>query len=280
MNVLTNHQTTQSILVIGCGRMGSAIVNGWINDGVAPESIHIIDPNIEQVNSLSTTTGIVGYSAPEQIPSDIQFDVVLMALKPQLAPKVLPAYLPYISDNTLLVSIAAGLTIERLSGTLSGHQAIIRVMPNTPALVNQGVMAGIASAAVSAEQKQQCEKLFTCLGEFYWLEQEEQMHAVTAVSGSGPAYLFHFAESMISAAEQAGLSPDLARQLALKTITGAAHLVEQSQKSVSELRQEVTSPNGTTEAALSVLMTDSGLSHLVNHAVTRAAERSVELASE
>jgi len=166
------------------------------------------------------------------------------------------------------------LPIEQL---LFNGQPVIRVMPNTPALINSGVMVGCSNYSVTSSQKTFCESLFSSLGSFDWVDEEQTMHAVTAVSGSGPAYLFHFVECMFQAAKDAGLTDDLALTLTKNTVVGAAKLVEQDDRDISKLREEVTSPNGTTAAALSVLMKDKALASLLSNAIESAAKRSVEL---
>ncbi|OIN07385.1 pyrroline-5-carboxylate reductase [Oceanisphaera psychrotolerans] len=269
---------SQSILVVGGGRMGGAIVHGWLRQGVNPGQIHLIDRNPEAVAGFVESLGIVGYTGIEEIPAGSIFDFVLLATKPQVISEALPVYRAFLGSDSLLISIAAGISSDSLSRLAPGDHGIVRVMPNTPALISRGVMVGYPNARVSISKRHACEALFISLGEFYWVENEEQMHGVTAVSGSGPAYLFHFVESMIAAAEEVGLPKALARELAIGTVVGAARLVEAGTRDVSELRKEVTSPKGTTEAALNVLMGDQALTRLLCSAIDAAATRSRELA--
>ncbi|MGF1701287.1 pyrroline-5-carboxylate reductase [Photobacterium makurazakiensis] len=266
-----------SILVIGCGKMGGAIINGWLQSGIASDAIHIVDPNMDSLSSLVNNDGVFAYSSPTELPAK-KFDFVLLALKPQMVEKILPLYRDFIASDATLISVAAGITNESLGKLLPDVNAIIRVMPNTPALVQRGVMVACANNKVQPEQQQVCESLFAVLGHFYWVEKESLMDAVTAVSGSGPAYLFLFTECLIEAGNKAGLPQELAQQLAINTVAGAAHLVTVNEKDVAGLRRDVTSPNGTTEAALNVFMEQHGLNKLVGNAVQAASKRSKELA--
>ncbi|MFT2110604.1 pyrroline-5-carboxylate reductase [Marinomonas sp. 2405UD68-3] len=273
-NKLDNH--SESILVIGGGRMGGAIVNGWIKMGIKPQTISIIDPN-EAALVPFKSQGINTFTNIDAMPANQSYSCILVALKPQVFDVVLPLYQPLLTQETLVISIAAGVTHSTIEQLLFNGQPVIRVMPNTPALINSGVMVGCSNNCVSSSQKTFCESLFSNLGSFDWVDDEHAMHAVTAVSGSGPAYLFHFVECMFQAAKDAGLTNDLALILTKNTVVGAAKLVEQDDRDVSKLREEVTSPNGTTAAALGVLMQDGALERLLSDAIGSAAKRSVEL---
>ncbi|WP_028304236.1 pyrroline-5-carboxylate reductase [Oceanospirillum maris] len=267
-----------NILVIGAGRMGGAIINGWLQQGIGDKTIYIVDPNAEGLKSFTAHQGVYAVADVSGIPADIQFDYALLATKPQVIEQTLPTYKHLFNASTLLISVAAGTTSETLARLAEQPISIIRIMPNTPALIGRGVMVASPNAQVSDKQKQACEALFTPLGNFYWVDDEEQMHAVTAVSGSGPAYLFYFAEAMVAGAISTGLPKELAIQLALDTVTGASALLEQDNRAPAELRKEVTSPKGTTEAALNIMMNDDALPELMKKAMAAAAVRSEELA--
>ncbi|MGF1734712.1 pyrroline-5-carboxylate reductase [Photobacterium satsumensis] len=271
------HTGPSSILVIGCGKMGSAIIQGWLNDSIDGRNIYIVDPNIDALQPLVQAGEVKAYATPTALPA-IRFDFVMVAIKPQMVQKILPLYRDFIHSDATLISVAAGVTNASLGELIPNIRSIIRVMPNTPALVQRGVMVGCANQHVSEQQRSVCKKLFSLLGNFYWVEDESLMDAVTAVSGSGPAYLFHFTECLIDAAKKVGLPEDLAKALAINTVTGAAHLVSVEEKEVSELRQDVTSPKGTTEAALNIFMAQQELNQLVSKAVNAASKRSKELA--
>lgn len=268
--------SAQTILVIGCGRMGGAIINGWLKNKIAPDNIHIVDPNSEALSEFKLR-GVNIYQSKDDLPQAIKFDCLLIALKPQLFEQVLPSYKKLICSNILIISIAAGMKCQSIEKLTCEGQAVIRIMPNTPALINEGVIVAVPNSHTTQDQLKLCESLFSSLGSFDWIQDEEKMHAVTAISGSGPAYFFHFIESMIEAAKSAGLDDELAKKLAIGTIIGSAKLVESDIRDISELRKEVTSPKGTTEAALHILMQDNRLINLIEEAATAAASRSIEL---
>jgi len=268
-----------NILVIGAGRMGGAIINGWLQQGIGDKTLSILlTPIFEGLKSFTAHQGVHAAADVSDIPADIQFDYALLATKPQVIEQTLPTYKHLFNASTLLISVAAGTSSETLAGLVEQPIGIIRIMPNTPALVGRGVIAASRNSLVNDEQKKACEALFSPLGNFYWIDNEEQMHAVTAISGSGPAYLFYFAEAMVAGAISTGLPKELATQLALDTVTGASALLEQDNRAPSDLRKEVTSPKGTTEAALNVMMNNEALPELMKKAMAAAAARSEELA--
>lgn len=275
---LNTNLNTASILVIGAGRMGSAIIKGWVDSGIDPKSVHVVDNNDSLVEQLQQALAINAYNDISHIEANKTFEVILVALKPQVISHVLPLYRSFFAPNALLLSIAAGVTCEQLGQLSPEKSAIIRIMPNTPLLIKKGVIAALSNGNTSTSQKALCEALFNSLGAFHWLQNEDQMHAVTAISGSGPAYLFYFAETFSQAASELGLAPLLAKQLALETLIGASYLVENDPREVSELRQEVTSPNGTTAAALDVLSSEESLLKLLKGTLRAASDRSKALA--
>jgi pyrroline-5-carboxylate reductase len=220
--------------------------------------------------------GIAGSAQPKlQAPPA----VVVLAVKPQSIDAVLPALAPSIGPKTVLLSIAAGRTLANLASLLPRGSAVVRAMPNTPAAIGQGMTVACANEAVSREQALLCGGLLEAVGEVIWIDDEDLMDAVTALSGSGPAYVFLLAECLAEAGVKAGVEPELAARLARATVSGAGELLRRSDLTAAELRQNVTSPNGTTAAALKVLMGKDGFAQLLKRAVKAAAKRSRELSS-
>ncbi len=267
---------TENLLLVGCGKMGSALLGGYISKGRAKESITIIEPNTDMATLLKKEYQVNVIDTMDKLPSDYHFDIVQLSVKPQVMQKVLPEYRKRCGKNTLFISIAAGKTISFFEEHLGSDFPIVRVMPNLPALVNKGVTALYANHNVSEKQKQATEKLFASVGQAFWLEQEAQMDAVTAVSGSGPAYVFHFFEALEQAALSLGLPAEMSKALAYSTIGGSAEMALASDKTAGELREQVTSPKGTTEAGLNVLMAD--LPELIKRTTKAACNRSKALA--
>jgi pyrroline-5-carboxylate reductase len=238
-----------NITFLGGGNMASALVAGLIDGGVARETLTVIERVPETATALAARFGIA--TAPVFDPKPA-CDVLILALKPQQMPAALKA-LPPLPAACLVISVAAGLRVAALSGWLRGHAQVVRAMPNTPALIGRGLTGLYASEAVQAQERQKAETILAAVGRTVWVENEAQMDAITAVSGSGPAYLFHFIEAMEAAALHQGFTPSVARLLALETTVGAALLAAQSPEAPALLRARVTSPGGTTEAALKVL---------------------------
>ncbi|MBI5120761.1 MAG: pyrroline-5-carboxylate reductase [Rhodospirillales bacterium] len=260
------------ILLVGCGRMGSALLDGWIGKGFDPKAIVVVEPG-------RLPDGVCGVADALDIPQTFKPDVVLLAVKPQMMDAVLPPYARF-AEHALFLSIAAGRTLASFERILGANAAVVRTMPNTPAAVGRGITVACANRMATALQKARAEELLSAVGEVGWVGDEGLIDAVTAVSGSGPAYVFLLAESLAKAGEKAGLAPELARQLARATVAGSGELLYRSELAASTLRENVTSPGGTTAAALAVLMAESGgLQELVDKAVAAAAKRSRELAS-
>ena len=203
---------------------------------------------------------------------------IVVAIKPQVAPEVVPTLAPYLGGNTVVVSIMAGRTIAFLEGALSRDAAIVRAMPNTPAAIGRGITVAVPNTRVSQRQRELVSMLLSATGAVEWIDDEALMDAVTAVSGSGPAYVFLLAEALAWAGAASGLPPDLAARLARATVAGSGELLHRSQLDPATLRQNVTSPGGTTAAALNVLMGPDGLDALMTRAVAAATQRSRELA--
>lgn len=258
------------ILLVGLGKMGGAMLAGWRERGLAPSIA--VDPSMP----ASPGPEVMVVAGADAIPADFAPAAVVLAVKPQNAAETLPLYARF-AGTSVMLSIMAGRTIAGMRGLL-GEAAIVRAMPNTPAAVRQGVTVACAGPGVTAPQKQLCDDLLTAIGAVAWVQDEAQIDAVTAVSGSGPAYVFLLAELMEQAAIEQGLPPDLARLLARQTVTGSGALLAASPEESDQLRRNVTSPNGTTQAALEVLMADGAWPSSVSRAIDAAARRSRELA--
>ena len=263
-----------SIILVGGGNMGGALLGGWLKEGIAAANIQVLDPGPNPAmakmfadNGVSHITSAEGISPP---------DVLLIAVKPQIMGDVLQSVRSLAGENTLVISVAAGKTLAFMDEHL-GAPLLVRSMPNTPALVQRGITVACANAQVTQDHKDLATQLLGATGSVEWVENEALMDAVTAVSGSGPAYVFHLAEALGDAAIEAGLPEPLARKLALETVAGAGELMAQSPLPPSKLRENVTSPGGTTQAALSILMGEGGFGELLKRAVDAAANRSREL---
>jgi len=266
-----NQIATSGMVLLGCGKMGSAMLGGWLEQGLAPECIYVTEPHPSE---WLRATGVHLNTALPQAPA-----VALLAVKPQMMGAALPSLQALGNGKTLFISIAAGTSLARLAETLGTNTPIIRAMPNTPAAVGCGISALVGNPQVSEGDMALAEALLAAVGETVRLEEEAQIDAVTALSGSGPAYVFHLIEAMAEAGAQLGLAPDLSMRLARATVIGAGQLAAGSPETAAQLRENVTSPKGTTEAALRVLMNaDSGLPPLLRSAITAAHARARELA--
>jgi pyrroline-5-carboxylate reductase len=259
------------IILVGCGKMGSAMLGGWIARGVAPETILVVEPNPPFLPS-----GVRVFASATDIPSDIVPKTVILAVKPQVMAEVAAPYARF-AGKAVYLSIAAGKTIGFFEKIFGVEAAIVRAMPNTPAMLGRGITGAFANAAASPF-KSACGDLLAAVGEVVWVENEADIDAVTAVSGSGPAYVFLLAEAMAEAGRAAGLPTELADKLARATVAGAGEMLHRLPESAAQLRQNVTSPGGTTAAALAVLMADDGFGPLLTKAIEAAARRSRELA--
>lgn len=264
----------RSLLLVGCGKMGGAMLEGWLASGTA-DRVVVVEPQ----GSAPDMPGVIRCAGPGQIPPDFRPEVVVFAVKPQVVDAVVPDYRRFVGPGTLFLSVAAGKTIARFEELLGGGTAFVRAMPNTPAAVGRGITVACANAGVSDGQRRLTDLLLGAVGEVAWIEDEALMDAVTAVSGGGPAYVFLLAEAMAEAGRAAGLPADLAARLARVTVAGAGELLHRSPLPPDELRRNVTSPGGTTQAALGVLMAQDGVQPLMDRAVAAGARRSRELAS-
>ena len=266
------------ISFIGGGNMAAALIAGLANKLTAGINIHVVDPNADALARLSAQYGV---STAATIGDALALsDVIVLAVKPQNMREVAAALLPHLATSQpLVLSIAAGIRAADLSRWLCGYGAIVRTMPNTPALIGMGITGMVAMDGVSTAQKAAADDIMKAVGQTVWLDDEAQIDPVTAVSGSGPAYVFYFIEAMQQAAVEMGLSPEQGRQLALATFTGAAQLAAQSSDPVPLLRERVTSKGGTTYAALTS-MEASGVKQKIVDAIKAAAARGRELGDE
>lgn len=265
------------LVLLGAGKMGAAMLEGWLRLGLAPASVTVLDPNLPESASAGwRARGITVNPAIAGLPVQA---VVLLAIKPQMMAAALAGVAPLFAPTTMAVSIMAGKTIAGIASHLPAGAPIVRAMPNTPAAVGRGITAAVANDGVTATQRSAADALLRATGAVEWVEDEGLIDAVTAVSGSGPAYVFYLVEALASAGVAAGLPEDLAMRLARATVSGSGELLYQASDPASVLRQNVTSPGGTTAAALSILMAPDGLDPLMRRAVAAARQRAIELAS-
>ncbi|OHV85051.1 pyrroline-5-carboxylate reductase [Rhizobium sp. LCM 4573] len=256
--------------------MGGAMLSGWLRNGVPGSSVTVIDPSpSEAMRKTITEAGARHLTAASE---GRAADILFLAVKPQVMEAVLPPLKSVVGENTVVVSVAAGKTLAFLEGHL-GEAAMVRAMPNTPAMVGRGVTGAYANPKVSDSQREQVQALLRVSGPVEWVASESDIDAVTAVSGSGPAYVFYLVECMAEAGRKLGLPADLAMRLARETVSGAGELLHQSPEDASKLRQNVTSPGGTTAAALAVLMAEDGMQPLFDEAIAAARKRAQELGS-
>jgi pyrroline-5-carboxylate reductase len=261
---------THGLVLLGCGKMGSAMLQGWLAQGVKPEAVWVIDPNpSDWLKSTGVQLNAPFPSAPA---------IVLIAVKPQMMAAALLSLQALGNGRTLFLSVAAGTKISYYEQALGAKAPIIRAMPNTPAAVSRGITAIIGNGEVAEVDMALAEALLSAVGQVVRLEAEHQMDAVTGLSGSGPAYVFHLIEALAQAGQAAGLGAELAMKLARATVCGAGELAHLSPESAAQLRINVTSPAGTTAAGLQVLMDpETGLPPLIRRTVQAAADRSREL---
>lgn len=257
----------RGLVMLGCGKMGSAMLSGWLAGGLSEQAVHVIDP------APSDWLMGTGVRVNEDLPSDPA--VVLVAVKPQMMGEALPSLQPYGGGGSLFISVAAGTPMAAFEAALGAGTRVVRAMPNTPAAVGQGITAIVANAQASARDMDMADALLRAIGQVVRLDEEDQIDAVTGVSGSGPAYIFYMIEALAAAAEAEGLPPEMAMTLAKATVAGAGSLAMQAAEDPAQLRVNVTSPNGTTQAGLEVLMdARAGLAPLIERTVAAAAARS------
>ena len=266
-----------TLVLLGAGKMGGAMLEGWLRAGVNASQIVALDPQPPaEVQALLRKHG-VRHNPPLSEVSNVE--VLLAAVKPQVMDDVLRSVMPFAASKPLILSIAAGKTIASFARHFGEDAAIIRTIPNTPAAIGRGITAMTANRNVTQAQLHLAERLLASIGEVVTVADEELIDAATAVSGSGPAYVFYLTECLAAAAVEVGLPPDIAVKLARATVAGAGELMRHSGIDAETLRQNVTSPNGTTHAALQVLMAENGMKPLMKNAIAAATRRSKELAS-
>ncbi len=262
--------------MVGAGKMGGALLSGWLAKGLSPDLVCVRDPApVADITELEAR-GLSLNAAVDEI-ARRNPALVLLAVKPQAMTAVLPELTPLVRPETVFLSIAAGTALHRLKELLGAEVHAIRAMPNTPASIGRGITVACANDRVTAEQRALADKLLAAVGEVGWVESEGLIDAVTAVSGSGPAYVFYLVECLAAAGEALGLDAGLAMRLARETVSGSGEMLHLFDEPVSELRANVTSPGGTTAAALDVLMGEGGLSPLMRRAALAARDRAREL---
>src|SRR6185369_2247532 len=250
------------LLLVGCGKMGGALLRGWLKRGVPGKDVFVVDPAPRDLEDVQAR-GVTIVTAIDQLPPGLQPGIVLLAIKPQFMDEALPAYRRFARPGTVFLSIAAGKTVAYLKGKLGPDAAVVRSMPNTPAAVGRGMSVILKDSSIPVATLDLCGQLLSAVGKVGWIEEEDQLNAVTAVSGGGPAYVFLLIECLAEAARAAGLPADLAMRLARETVSGSGELARLSDESAAQLRQNVTSPKGTTLEALNVLMAPDGLQPLM-----------------
>ncbi|MCP5381766.1 MAG: pyrroline-5-carboxylate reductase [Kordiimonadaceae bacterium] len=279
MGKLSAITSDKPILLVGCGKMGSAMLSGWLKRKLDIAAIHIVEPNIDHVKAeFEELASSQLHNSFESIPSKLKPSFIILAVKPQMMDDVMETLKASHLSGDVIVSVAAGRTIHYFEDHIGRSQAIIRAMPNTPAAIGRGITVCCANRLVSDEKREICTLLLQAVGLVEWIDDESLMDAVTALSGSGPAYVFAMVEAMASAGESIGLDPELSRRLARETVCGSGALLDKSREKASKLRENVTSPGGTTAAALDVLMADDGIFRIMRRAMQEAKARSKELA--
>lgn len=269
----------QKVLLVGCGNMGRAMLTGWLANGISPVNVQVIDRHSDALDQIRP------FQRPRLLNSISDIDIsggpacVVLAVKPQASIDVV-RQLSGLADGSVVLSVAAGVTISSLTQALPTGVSVVRAMPNLPATIGQGVTVAVGSKDLSGTQHDICDRLLSATGKALWMADEAGMDAVTALSGNGPAYVFLLIEVLTKVGTELGLTPELAAELARSTILGSAALVAQSPETATALRQQVTSPHGTTEAALNVLMGSDALLDLFREALTAGRDRSIELSRQ
>lgn len=261
------------LLLVGCGKMGGAMLDGWLARGLKPADVIAAEP-AEAIRPNKPGLRTVASSAEvSETP-----EIVVLAVKPQAMDGVLPDLKRFADKGSVFLSIAAGKTLRYFADHLGQGAKVVRSMPNTPAAVRQGITVATAAPGVSASEKKRCHELLEAVGQVLWVDDEALLDPVTALSGSGPAYVFLLVEAMAAAGAKLGLTTDMAMQLARATVAGSGELLKQSSEAASQLRINVTSPGGTTAEALKILMAEDGIQKVFDKALAAASRRSKELA--
>jgi pyrroline-5-carboxylate reductase len=269
---------TGSLLLLGCGKMGGALLQGWLDQhiaGTAERPVYVIEPNAEATRAFAGASHVARLDA---VPPSLKPEAVLLAVKPQTMDRALGALAGVKAAGPLFLSIAAGKTLGYFARHLGADAAVVRSMPNTPAAVGRGVTVAVANSHVTKAMRDLADRLLAAVGEVHWVDDEGLLDAVTAVSGGGPAYVFLLIEALAEAGRQSGLPADLAMRLARVTVSGAGELARLSSEPAAKLRENVTSPAGTTLEALKILMASDGIQPMFNRAIAAATRRSKELA--
>jgi pyrroline-5-carboxylate reductase len=261
------------LLLVGCGKMGGAMLDGWLARGLAVADVVVAEP-AEAIRP--NKPGLRAVAASGEVSETPE--IVVLAVKPQSMDGVMPDLKRFADKGSVFLSIAAGKTLGYFAGHLGKSAKVVRSMPNTPAAVRQGITVATAASGVSAAEKKRCHELLEAVGQVLWVDDEALMDPVTALSGSGPAYVFLLVEAMAAAGAKLGLTPDMAMQLARATVAGSGELLRQSKDPASQLRINVTSPGGTTAEALKILMATDGIQPVFDKALAAASRRSKELA--
>ena len=270
---MTNLRSIGPVMLVGAGKMGMALARGWLDAGLPASNLVLVDPSPgAAAKELAADYDLVIH--PEA--AGLVPNVLVLAVKPQIIDAVMAGLKPVVGPQTLVLSIAAGVSIATLSAGLETGR-VIRTMPNTPAQIGKGITGAVAGPEIGPDDRAAVDALLSAAGQVVWFDAEKDLDAVTAVSGSGPAYVFNLVEALAAAGVAQGLDEAAAMQLARQTVIGAAALMEADPAPASVLRENVTSPNGTTAAALAVLMADGGLTPLMQRAVDAARKRSEEL---
>lgn len=279
MSTLSTISANRPVLLLGCGKMGSAMLAGWLKQGLSPDAVQVIDPYIEPIKSAFTVLPQNSFNENvDKLSHKLSPSFGILAVKPQMMDDALESLQSLDLSSSVILSVAAGKTIDYFSERLGSDQPIIRAMPNTPAAIGRGVTVCYGNRFIRDEHKKVSTTLLETVSTVEWVSDEGLMDAVTALSGSGPAYVFSMVEAMAAAGEAIGLPSDLSKKLARETVCGAGALLDESEESASQLRENVTSPGGTTAAALDVLMGDDGIAKIMRRAMQQAKLRSKELA--
>ncbi|WGF86810.1 pyrroline-5-carboxylate reductase [Marinivivus vitaminiproducens] len=265
------------LVLVGCGKMGGALLQGWLERGLDPASTYVIEPD-EATRASLAERGVRALGGQAELPPDLVARAIVFAIKPQMMGDALPGYHALVGRGGLVVSIAAGTLARRFTDAFGEDTPVVRAMPNTPAAIGKGASVLWSNARASPGQRDLAAELLAAVGTVDWIEDEDLMHAVTAMSGGGPAYVFLLIEALATAGRKAGLPEALATSLARTTVIGAGALAAAGDEPPSTLRQNVTSPGGTTQAALGVLMAEPGIQALFDRAIAAGAARSQELA--
>jgi len=261
------------LLLVGCGKMGGAMLDGWLARGLKASDVAVAEP-VEAIRPRQAGLRVVSSSSEiGETP-----EIIVLAVKPQSMDATLTDLKRFADSGAVFLSIAAGKTLGYFAGHLGKGAKVVRSMPNTPAAVRQGISVATAASGVSAAEKKRCHELLEAVGQVLWVDDESLMDPVTALSGSGPAYVFLLVEAMAAAGAKLGLTPDMAMQLARATVAGSGELLKQSSEPAAQLRVNVTSPGGTTAEALKVLMAPEGIQPVFDKALAAASRRSKELA--